>query len=343
MLYLNRKKVDAGDITRAQKAQFTENAIRQAESAGQFNKLTKNAGISPDEAYREMDNQTVAVMNPIGEFATYSRVNAVSKSVNLGKLDYTYRQASKQSGGTVSLSGQEGIITDKVEYKNAGTVIPVIDHGSKRNWREMMTFGADGFDTAVDDAREAELVIIRTANKYLWDGDATVKSPDGRVWLGLKADPSLVQQTTTVDMAGAATTAKAIVDEVVRLRDILRITNNCAAEVDLGISREMASKWEATPYSVNDKDFGSVMSYIEGLRGIKSVYEDPKLSGGQELLMANIDQSGLHAVTGQAVSSYMKQRPDHNDPFILVKWMAQGFVAKSDYEGQKCALYCKSA
>lgn len=340
-LYLNREK--AKQWTRAQKSQYKANAGYQEASVEDFKKLASNAGLSPDEAYREMDNLTVAIMNPAGEFATYSRVNSVSKSVNLGKLDYTYRQASEQAGGTVSLSGQTGIITDAVEYKNAGTVIPVIDHGTKRDWREYLTFGADGFDTMVDDARECELVTIRTANDYLWNGDATIKSPDGRVWLGITADPSLVQETTAVDLASPLTDPQDIVDEVGAKLDILRITNNCSNPVDLGVSREIMSHWDRTPYSVGDKTFGSLLDYISKLNGIASVYEEPKLSGGKEFLMAFINQMGLHAVTGQAMSSYMKQRVMHNDPYIMVKWMAQGFIAKADFKGQKCALYCKSA
>jgi hypothetical protein len=59
--------------------------------------------------------------------------------------------------------------------------------------------------------------------------------------------------------------------------------------------------------------------------------------------MAYINIDGLHAVTGQAISSYMVQRIKHNDPFIMVKWMAQGFLAKTDFKNQKCALYCKAA
>jgi len=123
-------------------------------------------------------------------------------------------------------------------------------------------------DTMGDDAREAELVILRTANGYLWNGNAKVKSPDGRVWLGLKADPSLVQETTSLDMSINATTASDIVAEVRRLRDIIRITNNCSNPVDLGISREMMSYWEDLPYSVNDESFGTVLSHIESLQGM---------------------------------------------------------------------------
>lgn len=340
-LYLNRAKAKEWD--RVQRNQYQEAAIRQNASAEDFKQLLKNAGITPDEAYREMEEKTAIILNPAGEFATYQRVNDASKAVNLGKLDYTYRQASAQTGGQISLSGQTGIITDAVEYKNAGTVIPIIDHGVKRDWREMLTFGADGFDTMVDDSREGTLVALRKANDYLWNGDATIKSPDERVWLGLKADTSIVQATTAIDLSAAPTTAQQIVDEVRRLRDLLRITNNCSQLLEIAIPRETMSYWESLPYSVSDAGFGTVLSYVRGLNGVASVYEDPALTSGKELMMAYIDLDGLHAVTGQAMSSYMDQRFRHNDPYIMIKWMAQGFIAKQSFTGQKCALYCKSA
>ena len=338
-LYLNK---DASKITeRAQRNQFTKNAELQKNSESDFSKLLTNAGISPGEAYREMEDKTTIILNPAGEFATYQRVSGKSKSVNIGKLDYTYRQSSAQTGGKISMSGQTGIITDAVEYKNAGTVIPIMDHGTKRDWREYETFGADGFDTMIDDTREANLVVLRVANNYLWNGDATIKSPDGRTWLGLRNDPSVVQATTGIDLRNPANTAQAIVTEVVRLRDILRITNNCSQLVEIAIPRETLSYWEATPYSVNEAGFGTILSYIRGLTGVASVYEEPELSTGYEVTMAYIDLDGLHAVTGQAMSTYMAQRFAHNDPYAMVKWLAQGFVSKNTFTSQKCALYSK--
>lgn len=340
MLYLNRK--EAKGWTRAQKAQYGTNAAMQKASEQDLNKLLTNAGISPGEAYREMEDRTTIILNPAGEFATLQRVQSKSKSVNIGKLDYTYRQASAQTGGQISMSGQTGIITDAVEYKNAGTVIPIMDHGVKRDWREYETFGADGFDTMVDDTREANLVVLRTCNSYMWGGDATIKSPDGRVWLGLRGDPSVVQETVGIDLRSNANTAQEIVTEVVRIRDVLRIANNCSQMIELAIPRETLSYWESTPYSVNESGFGTILSYIRGLTGIASVYEEPELSTGFELMMAFIDLDGLHAVTGQAMSTYMNQRFAHNDPYTMVKWLAQGFVSKNTFSGQKCALYGKA-
>jgi hypothetical protein len=338
-LHLNR--AEAKQWTRAQRNQYTANNELREASIADFKKLCANAGISPDEAYREMEDRTVVEPNPAGEFATWARINQVSKAVSLGKLDYTYRQASTQTGGVVSMSGQTGIITDAIQYKNAGTVIPIIDHGSKRDWREMLTFGADGFDTMVDDMREAELVLMRTANDYLWSGNASIVSPEGRSWLGLKADPSLVQATSSVNFQTA--TGATIVEEIGTKVDTLRITNNCDGLVELSVPQATLSYWSRTPYSTAEPSYGTILEHVRGINGIASVYEDPAMTGVSEFLLAKIDIDGLHAVTGQALSTYMKERVMHNDPFIMVKWMAQGFVAKQSYSGKKTALYCKAA
>ena len=337
---------EAGTFSRPQKAQWAANTeLQNASLEGKygFKALLKNSGITPDEAYREMEDKTKIATDPTGEFATWNLVNGASRSVGLGKLSYVYRQASEQTGGTVSMSGQTGVITDAVEYKNAGTVIPIIDHGTKREFREYLTFGADGFDTMVDDNRESGKVLMRTANAYLWDGDASIKSPDGNVWTGIRNDASLVQETTSLDMANASTTGKQIVDEIARLRDILEITNNCVDEKELGISREMFSYWERTPYNQNDAGYGTVLQAVQALTGISRIYRDPQLSGGKQLFMGFVDIDGFHAVTGQAMSNYMVQRNMHNDPFTMVKWMAQGYIAKADFNGKKTAMYVKSA
>lgn len=339
-LFLNRK--EAKTWTRAQKSQYKENAMRQNASAKDFKVLADNAGLSPDDAYREVDSMTMDVMNPVGEFATMFRLNAVAKSVSIGTTDYTYRQRSQMAGGTVSMSGQTGVILDKVDYKHAHTVIPIMDFGAKRDWRAMLKASNDGLDVMADDAEEAELVILRTANDYMFNGDASVKSDDGAVWLGIKGDPTLVQTTTAVDLASSSTEAQTIVDTIGAKIDLLRITNNCSGMLDLGVSREIMSHWDRTPFSVGDKAFGSLKDYIAGMNGIKSLYEEPEFSGGKEFMLAFIDPRGLHAVTGQAVSTYMKQRFEHNDPFVLIKWLAQGYCAKADYSGQKTALYCKA-
>lgn len=349
MLILNKatiaEQVKAGTANRAQIKQLEVNHMyRNASVDGKygFETLLKNAGLTPDEAYRYMETETKMSTDPIGEFATWQLLQGTAKSINLGHEQYTYRQASEQTGGKVSMSGNTGITTDKVEYTFKNAVVPIIDHGTRREFREFLTMGADGFDAWADDTREAQKVMFRTSNNYLWVGDATIKSKDGAVWLGITADPTLVQETTSVDMANNATTGKAIIDELGRLLDILEITNNCVGPKQLGISLASHAYWTRTPYSAAQPSFGTIMDAAMRL-GFTSIYREPKLVGGKQLLMAEFGSDGLQAITGQAYSTYIAERVRHNDPHVAVNWMAQGYVAKQDYAGKKTALYCKSA
>lgn len=349
MLILNKttiaEQVKQGIANRAQIKQLEINHLyRNASVDGKygFKAFTANAGLTPDEAYRYMETETKISTDPIGEFATWQLLQGTSKSISLGHEQYTYRQASEQTGGTVSMSGNTGITTDKVEYKFKNAVIPIIDHGTRLEFREFETLTADGFDAWADNTREARKVMFRTSNDFLWDGNATIKSKEGAVWLGLKADPSLVQETTSLDMASASTTGKEVVDEIGRLLDVLEIDNNCVGTKQLAISLTTYAYWTRTPYSINEAGFGSIYDAVMKL-GFGAVYREPKLVGGKQFLMAEFGSEGLQAITGQAYSTYIAERVRHNDAHVAVNWMAQGYVAKQDFVGKKTAMYVKSA
>jgi len=349
MLILNRsaitEQVKAGTANRAQLKQLEINHMyRNASLDGKygFERLAKNAGLTPDEAYRYMETETKISTDPVGEFATWNILQGTSRSINLGHEQYTYRQASEQTGGTVSMSGNTGITTDKVEYKFKNAVVPIIDHGTRREFREFLTMGADGFDAWADDTREAQKVLFRTSNDYLWEGKADIKSKDGAVWLGVRLDPSLIQETTAVDMASDAVSGSAIVDEIGRLLDIMEIDNNCVGPKQLGVSMRTWAHWNRTRYSATEPSAGTIMDAIMKL-GFSNIYRDPKLVGGKQFLIAEFGSDGFQAVTGQAYSTYIAERVRHNDPHVAVNWMAQGYVAKQDFAGKKTAMYVKAA
>ncbi len=348
MLILNKstiaEAVKAGTANRAQLRQLEVNhSYKEASLDGKygFEKLVKNAGLTPDEAYRYMETETKISTNPVGEFATWNLLQGTAKSINLGHEQYTYRQASEQTGGKVSMSGNTGITTDKTEFKFKNAVIPIIDHGTRREFREFLTMSADGFDAWADDTREAQKVLFRTSNDYLWSGDATIKSKDGAVWLGLKADTTLIQETTSVDMASNATTGKQVVNEIGRLLDIMEIDNNSVGPKQLAISMRTHSHWTRTRYSDAEPSAGTIMDAVMKL-GFTSIYREPQLVGGKQFLLAEFGSDGLQAITGQAYSTYIAERVRHNDAHVAVNWMAQGYVAKSDYAGKKTAMYVKS-
>ena len=122
-----------------------------------------------------------------------------------------------------------------------------------------------------------------------------------------------------------------------RIRDILYITNNCTNQLRLGVSREILSNWERA-FSTADGTFGTIASFVGQLRGIAEIYEDSELVGN-ELALYWDDQEGFHPVVGMGMSSYAVLRTMPNSDHAFIMMTAVGFLAKTDYEGRKCALY----
>jgi len=316
------------------------NSVFREGSAQDFNDLLKgfgtNAARTPAEAYREFDLTSKIDMVPAGEYATLTRLLQKSRSINIGKEVFEYRQTSNMDKGQSSMSGQVGVDLDKVAEKYAGTVVPIHDKGFGRRWRSIESMRADGYDALVDDAREARRALMGTLNEYLWDGNANL-ALKGSKWLGIKGDPTVATATIGVDLSVAGTTSSAIREEIARIRDILYITNNCTNPLRLGVSREIMSNWER-PFTTSDGTFGTILEYVGKLRGIAEIYEDSELVGN-ELAMYWDDQQGFHPVVGMGMSSYAVPRTMPNSDHSFIMMTAVGFLAKTDFEGRKCALY----
>ena len=298
-----------------------------------------NSAQTPAEAYREFDATTKIEARSAGEFSTLTQLLQFGRPVSIGKEVFEHRKSSKAGMSQTSMSGQVGIKMDHVDYKYAGTVVPIHDTGFGRTWREVESMRAEGFDALVDDARESELTLMEQLNKYMWEGDTGIKVK-GRSWLGIKADPSIATATLGVDLALSSVSAQDIQNEVKRVRDILRITNKCSNDLRVAVSQEIMSNWER-PTSLADIGFNNILSFVLSLRGIADVYEDPELSGN-EMFMYWGDQQGFHPVVGAGISTYAVQRPNFNDDFNFVKWTAVGWLAKTDFTGNKCALFAKT-
>lgn len=297
---------------------------------------TGNAARSPAEAYREFDSVTKIDQVPAGEFATLTRLLPGAKSVNVGRKLYEYRQFSDMEGGQSSMTGQIGVQSDKGDYGYDGAIVPIHDKGFHIDWRDYQAMRAEGFDALVDYSREARRGLMSTQNSYLWNGNSGLVFK-GQSWLGIKGDPSVATATLGVDLASSVATADDIRAEVQRVRDILRITNNCSGMLTVVVSREIASNWER-PYSTADGNFGTIGDYVAKLRGIAEIVEDDELTGNQMAMFWN-DQQGFHAVSGMAMSTYAVPRTYHNSPFAYIMWSALGFMAKQDFGSRKCALY----
>lgn len=297
--------------------------------------VSTNAARSPAEAYREFDSTTKIDMVPAGEHATLTRLLQKSRSVDLGKEVFEYRKATTAGNAQTSMSGQVGVKLDHVDYEYAGTIVPVHDVGFGRSWREVLSMKSDGFDAMVDDSREAERTLMSKMDDYLWEGsDLSVK---GNTWAGIKNDATVAQYILTVDLPGEATPPEDVRNEIRLARDVLRLQNNCAKDLKLGVSPEIMSAWERV-FSTAEGVFGTIEDMIKRLRGIGEIYEDSRLFGN-EIVMYWDDKEGFHPVVGSAISTYAVKRDYHNSDFNFIKWTAVGFLAKTDAEGRKCVLF----
>lgn len=324
---------------RAMLAQW--NHVQELRSAGDpamkaFLQMT-NAGRSPAEAYREFDATTKIEVNPMGEFATLTRLMQKARPVNIGKTLYEYRKSSDMDNGQTSMSGQIGVKLDHTDYGYAGVIVPVHDKGFGRSWRDVEAMRSEGFDALVDDAREAELGLMRTMNSFLFAGNAGL-SVDGQKWLGLTSgsETTVDTYTPTIDISSSTATAIEIQTEIKVARDRLRITNNCVNPVRIGVSAAAMSNMErfVTPERM-DK---TIKDLVLQLEGIAEIYIDSALTGGKFIMYWD-DQMGLHPVVGMGINTYAVPRQFHNSDFAFVKWSAVGFCAKTSFSGKKCVLF----
>lgn len=295
-----------------------------------------NAGRSPAEAYREFDATTKIEVNPMGEFATLTRLLQKSRPVNIGKTLYEYRKSSDMDNGQTSMTGQIGVKLDHTDYGYSGVIVPIHDKGFGRSWRDVEAMRSDGFDALVDDAREAELGLMRTMNGFLFNGSSAL-SVDGNKWLGLFGDATVDSYVPTVDISSGTATAQEIQTEIRTARDRLRITNNCVAPVRLGVSAAAMSNMERF-VDPQTWTLGTIKDLVMRLEGIAEIYIDSALTGGKFIMYWD-DQQGLHPVVGMGINTYAVPRQFHNSDFAFVKWSAVGFCAKTSFSGKKCVVY----
>lgn len=299
--------------------------------------LVANTGRTPADAYREFDSTTKVEAAPSGHLALLTRALVIARPVSVGKKVYEYRRTSEAGNAQTSISGRKNVVVDNTDTTYAGTVVLIHDVAFGRDWRDHEGNMSEMYDALVDDARAAERTLMEHIDNYMWDGgELSVK---GNSWGGLRNDPSVATAVLGVDLTSDAVTGKAIRDEVKRVRDILRIDNQCTDPLKLVVSSECLSRWEDEFDPANSSNV-TVLDMIMKLTGIEEVIEDAALSGNQ-ISMVYLSQDGFHPVVGMAMSTYPVPRQGHADDFNFVKWAAIGFIAKNTHSGKKCALYAE--
>lgn len=307
--------------------------------------LNVNEGLIPRDVYQDFDNVTVQRMRSDDGDTYLNDMLPNSRSVNIGKLIQQFRRASDAGNVQTSMTGQIGVKMDQVEYSYDGSIIPIHDTGFTRNWREWNAMQSEGFDGLIDDQRENVATLRqRLADSFLdghTDAAGNTIVVDGFSWTGMRNDSRVAQVDLGVggvnfDFTDQTKEGKEIKAAFIQVRDVLRITNNCAREAIYYVSREISSNFErkfTTQY-----DAKIIMQELADLMGVQAIKETNKLTGNQLMAFVN-DADFVRPVVGMGVNTVAMPRPVYNSDYQFVTWAAIGWQVRTDFFSKTCALY----
>ncbi len=318
---------------------------RMFASTGQ---MVGNAGLIPQDVYREFDNVTVERMRSDDGDTYLNDLLPLSRSVSIGKLTHQFRMASDSGHVQTSMTGQIGVKMDQAEFTYDGSIIPIHDAGFSRNWREWNAQTSEGFDALIDDQRETVASVrAHLADQFLdghvdKDGNAIVL--DGLSWKGMRNDGRVAQVDLgaagiNFDFTDNAQTAIAVKAAFIEVRDVLWITNKCEMEATYYISREIMSNFErkfSTSY-----DSKIIREELAALMGVKDIKVTSKLTGNQMMAMV-LSADKIRPIVGMGLNTVAMPRPVYNSNYEFVTWGAIGFEVRNDFAGNTCAMYASA-
>lgn len=299
-----------------------------------------NEGLIPQDVYQEFDNVTVERFRSDDGDTFLNDLLPLSASVSIGKLVQKFRQASDAGQVQTSMTGQNGVLFDAVDYSYDGSIIPIHDSGFGRNWREFNAQSSEGFDALIDDQRETVAAIRQHAADQFMDGhvdkDGDTIVVDNVSWGGMRNDSRVAQVTLVFDFTDSAQTGTAIkqafIDEI---RNVMWINNNCGQDLVYYISRQIASVWEKRfDAQAGEK---TVEAEIAALMGVAAVKITNKLTGNQ--IMGFPLNGKVRPVVGMGINTVAMPRPVYNSNYNFVTWGAIGFQVRTDFAGNTCAIY----
>lgn len=331
------------EVCRARDAANRHNNVI-AQAAGTLN---VNEGLIPQDVYQEFDNVTVERFRSDDGDTFLNDLLPLSRSLSIGKLVNRFRQASDAGRAQTSMSGQIGVKMDQVEFTYDGSIVPVHDTGFSRNWREWNAMTSEGFDGLIDDQRESVASIRQHLADNFLDGhtdkDGNFIVVDGLDWQGMRNDSRVAAinigaSGINFDFTDTAQTGDAIKAAFIQIRDTMRITNNCAKDITVYVSREIASNFErkfSTSY-----DAKIIMQELADLMGIAAIKESSKLSGN-ELMGFPLDSNVIRPMVGMGLNTVAMPRPVYNSDYEFVVWGAIGFEVRTDFNSSTCAFFAQ--
>jgi hypothetical protein len=339
---------------------LTNQAIKNAIYANQWKEIQRhrqaaeaaektfgvNAGLVPRDVYQDMERDTVQIMRSDDGDAFLNDLIPRARGINIGKLTTQYRQGSDAGNVQTSMSGQVGTLFDQVDYKYDGAIVPIQTAGYFRQWRELESQRSEGFDALLDDNRETvRSMRIAMADSFLdgfKDKNGNFLVQDGLSWTGMRNDTARVAQVDlgagglNFDFTDVTKTGAEIKAAFIQIRDILQIDNNCSGDSIYYLSREIVSNFERRFSAQYDST--TILQELTGLMGVSSFKPTNKLTGN-ELMALPATGDMVRPVSGMMTSTIALPRLRFNDNYEFMVWHATGWQVKTDYNGQKCALY----
>lgn len=310
--------------------------------------MTVNAGLVPQDVYRDFDTVTVQRMRSDDGDTFLNDLLPLSRSISIGKLVQEFKQSSDAGRAQTSMTGQIGVKMDQVEYTFDGSIIPIHDTGFSRNWREWNAMQSEGFDGLVDDQRESVATLRRHLADNLMDGHTDTQgnfiNVDTFDWQGMRNDSRVI----AVDLGGGglnfdftdqSKTGEQIKNVFIQIRDTLFITNNCEKDVTYYVSREIMSNFErrfSTQY-----DAKLIKQELASLMGVADIKVTSKLTGNQ-LMAFPLDADKIRPLVGMGMNTVAMPRPVYNSDYQFVVWAAIGWQVRVDFAGNSCAMYASA-
>lgn len=302
------------------------------------------AAVIPRDVYLEFDTVTKRVMRSDEGDAILNDLLPLSRSVDIGKIEYKFRKSSDSGNAKTSISGQGVVTMDKAQYAYDSAIIPVHQDGFGREWREVAGLRSEGFDAMIDDQENSVRSVRRKMVDYILDGDSSVVF-NGITWTGIRNDSRVASVDLgagglNIDLTSSATSGADMRVAFKSMRDTMRITNNAYGNITFYVSREIFTNLERH-YNENDVGYGTILEDLKKLAGIADIKESSKLSGN-ELFACVLSNEFIRPLVGMGVNTIAVPRPNPFDNHNFITWGAMGLQIVTDFDGRTGVLYASA-
>lgn len=307
--------------------------------------MKTNAGINPQDLFREFDRTTVEEFRLDEGDAILNPLMGLSRSLPYGRTIYQFTRASDAGNFQQSMSGEIGTVFDNVDYDSDKTLIPVNTTGYKRNHREYEQLTLEDFDDVVnlqrEDVRRHRNGLIDSFLDGHKDNDGNLIQHDGVAWGGVRSDARVDQVTLTVDLTSRTATQEAIRNQFLALVERRYITNKITEAATFFVSNEIYFNLQRN-YNEQFEWGGNLLMVIKTLTGIVDIVPSSKLIGNQ-VLSFPMSNRYVQPLVGRGLGSIQCPRLKWNDPYAWENVSAIGWMIKTDFGSTNRAVQYASS